>query len=130
MKKIGLPLLLSTVMMVGSAGAQEAPLSEAKKTTVLDTIAAYIEGDIAVKDRFFLKDPRTGEPLSLAYDHVHTGVKPHGEHYLACVDFTDEQGTLYDVDVVVSLEGETPKVTTVFLHKVDGEKVSGGPQAK
>ena len=50
------------------------------------------------------------EPLRLEFDYVHQGVKPHEDGYLACVDFKDAAGTVYDVDVVVSPSGATMAV--------------------
>lgn len=94
------------------------------REVVLDTIEDYVRHDIAVKEAFLVVDPRTGEPLRLTLDHVHQGVKPRGERYLACVDFQDDAGTIHDVDVVVDLDAERPRVIDVYLHKVDGETVA------
>ena len=122
---IAAPLLIvlttATAPLAASGSATEVP--ETLRKQVLRTIGEYVEQDIARKQQFLLLDPRTGKPLVLTFDHVHQGVKPHGDAYLACVDFRGPAGSLYDVDVVVDVSKEEPEVTEVFLHKVDGEKV-------
>lgn len=104
----------------GAAG----DVPEATRSQVLATIQEYVERDVALKGSFLIVDPRTGEPLKLAFDHVHQGVKPEGDGYLACVDFKDDTGKVYDVDVVVDVAREEPRVTAVHLHKVGGEAVA------
>jgi hypothetical protein len=67
-------------------------------------------------------DPRSGTPLRLAFDHVHEGVKAHTTGYVACVDFKDASGKIYDVDVVVGSDAR--RIQEVFLHKVDGKAIT------
>lgn len=98
------------------------PLSTALALTPLAAVTqGYVKQDVALKGGFLIFDPRTGNPLRLDFDYVHQGVKPHEDGYLACVDFKDAAGTVYDVDVVVSRSGTTVAVQKVFVHKIDGK---------
>lgn len=118
-------LSLASLSSIAHAGEDTKPdVATETREVVLDTIEDYVRRDVDLKEAFLVVDPRTGEPLKLAFDHVHQGVKPRGERYLACVDFRDDAGMLYDVDVVVDLDAERPRVTEVYLHKVDGEAVA------
>lgn len=105
--------------------AEEAPkLSDEQRATVLEAIESYVRQDSAIKGGFLVVDPHSSQPLMLTLDHVHSAVKPDGDRYLACVDLKDARGQLYDVDVVVALEGDSPRVEAVRMHKVDGKPIA------
>jgi hypothetical protein len=128
MKSKRLTLLATVLMAFGPAAmasAMEAPpLSDDQRQQVLDSIERYVQTDAAIKGTFLIVDPRSLKPLVLTFDHVHSTVKPAGDGYLACVDFRDASGRLYDVDVVVTLDGASPEVQTVRLHKVEGVAIT------
>ena len=120
--------LLLAIAIAPTADARPAENDEVDadtKARVLGAIEAYVKEDEALKEKFLVLDPRSDEPLvALSFDHVHAGVHPHEQGYRACVDFTDDAGDLYDVDVVVSLDDqEGSTVQKVWLHKVAGEAV-------
>lgn len=123
-------ITLLTVLCAAGAGlAEEAPkLSDEQRRAVLESIERYVEEDSAIKGRFLVVDPRTSAPIALTFDHVHDAVKPEGSQYLACVDLKDARGQLYDVDVVVALEGGSPRIAEVRLHKVDGKAIAAAPK--
>lgn len=119
-------LLLSIFLGVWSPLHSQTPINLDAETTkqALAAIDRYLQKDIEVKKSFLIVDPRSGEPVRLTFDHVHQGVKLHAKGYLACVDFTDAAGSLYDVDVVVGGSGSEMTVQEVFVHKVDGNPVT------
>lgn len=117
------PEEVATTEEVPGAGDPDAPEAPETSEAVRDAIERYVRHDVEVKGAFLMLDPRTGEPLELTFDHVHEGVNPKGDDYVACVDFRDASGRLYDVDLVVDLEGEEAEVTDISLHKVDGQAV-------
>lgn len=128
--RAGFRALLVALTLTALAGAAPAATQEepdaATQERVIAAIEDYVRQDVELKETFLIVDPRSGEPLKLAYDHVHEGIHPEGEGaWRACVDFTDAAGTLYDVDVVVEL-GERAEIDRVFVHKVDGEAIEGG----
>ncbi|HEX9722794.1 MAG TPA: hypothetical protein VGC53_00760 [Vicinamibacteria bacterium] len=106
------------------AGGPQTAIDETTKAQVLETIEAYVKGDAQVKEAFLILDRRNGEPLRLAFDHMHAGVEPHEEGYAACVDFKDASGTVYDVDIVIERGSDPLRVVKAFLHKVDGKEVA------
>jgi len=131
MKQTSTVLILALALAFGlfpyrsPAGAADgSEVDDATKTRVLRAIETYVREDQALKTKFLVLDPQSGQPLSLAFDHVHSGVHPHEKGYRACVDFKDEAGTLYDVDVVVAVEDDGDDVVrAVWVHKVAGEPV-------
>lgn len=114
-------LLATALVLVPLAAYAQGSISDETKKQALEAIERYVKQDVALKDGFLIADPRTGKPLRLEFDYVHQGVKPHEDGYLACVDFKDASGTVYDVDVVVSRSGATMAVEEVFVHKIDGK---------
>ena len=116
-------LVVAIAMAFSAAGlAAQGQVDEATKEKVKQAIEAYVQQDITMKGKFLLLDPRGGGPLALNYDHIHAGVDPHTDGYVACVDFTDNLGLVYDVDVVVQ-RGSELRVSEFILHKVDGKEV-------
>ena len=107
-----------------SPSGTQAEITETTKAQVIDAIEKYVEQDAQVKEAFLVLDPRNGEPLRLAFDHVHAGVEPHEKGYAACVDFKDRAGKVYDVDIVVGKTAKRMEVAKVFLHKVEGKAVT------
>lgn len=71
-------------------------------------------------------DPAGDGRLTLAFDHVHDGVKEtSGGRQVVCVDFKSADGTLYDVDFYVDraeASGEL-QVEDALIHKVNGKNV-------
>lgn len=126
--------LFPTVAILAFVGGAAASLAETPKPSererqqAVAAIERYVREDAAIKGSFLIVDPRSAQPLALTFDHVHSGVKPDGEGYLACVDFKDTRGRLYDVDVVVKLDGESAKVQAVRLHKVEGQSIAAEPK--
>jgi hypothetical protein len=71
-------------------------------------------------------DPNGEGRLTLAFDHVHEGVKAtEGGRHVVCVDFKGADGTVYDVDFYVD-RGESSAdlvVEDAVIHKVGGKNV-------
>ncbi len=71
-------------------------------------------------------DPSGDDQLTLAFDHVHDGVKAtEGGRQVVCVDFKGADGTLYDVDFYVdrSEGSDALLVEDTVIHKVSGKNV-------
>ena len=126
MKKrvFGTSLVLSIFLSALGLARGQTAIDEKTKKQARAAIEDYVKKDVELKQSFLLVDPRSGKPLQLTFDYVHGGVKPHAEGLLACVDFKDATGNVYDVDVVVASAGGEMAVKKVFLHKVDGEPVT------
>jgi len=114
-------LFLLNLAVSGFAGE----VDEATRKQVQGEIKSYVDRDTDVKGRFLILDPRSDEPLALTFDHVHEGVHPHDRGYVACVDFKDRTGKVYDVDFVIGKASGSDSfaVREVHLHKVDGKAV-------
>lgn len=91
---------------------------------VKKAIESYIVQDTQLRGAFFLRDPRDGAILRLSFDHVHEHISPaEGGTHSACVDFKDDSGQVYDVDVYMRQSGNTYQPAKLVLHKVNGEVV-------
>ena len=129
MKRLLFSTSLALLLLLGwvVVGFGQSPIPEKTEQQALEAIERYVKRDVELKDGFLIVDPRTKTPLRLEFDYVHTGVKSHPDGYLACVDFKDASGTVYDIDVVVAGSGEKMAVYDVFVHKVDGKMVDKKP---
>lgn len=105
-------------LLAACGGGKESAVPAAE---VKDAIAAHIRG---AGDTLTLTDPRVGAPVSMTFDHVHESVnETPGGRYVACVDFRDVDGTVYDVDYYVGREDGALRVEDLVLHKAAGESV-------
>ena len=122
-------LVLLRVFSVGvfaiggwSCGSGPPPLEDFDEAQVKATIEGYVNRDIGLRGAFFLRDPRDGSVLELTFDHVHETVHSVADSTrYACVDFKDQEGKVYDVDVYLRNTGA--EVARLVLHKVNGETV-------
>jgi len=116
---------LTALLAVGSAFAAEQAkeVDDQTRARVLAEIERYVTADVKLKRYFFLTDPRNDRTLRLTFDHVHEGVSAGDRNYAACVDFKDQAGKLYDVDIFVSLEEDRAQVEDIVLHKVEGNPI-------
>jgi 2-keto-3-deoxy-L-rhamnonate aldolase RhmA len=64
------------------ASATQTAIDETTKAHVRQAIEKYIERDAQLKEAFLIIDPRTEEPLRLAFDNVHAGVELHEKGYV------------------------------------------------
>jgi hypothetical protein len=122
-----LALVMGTLLILGigtpSAGEEKAPVDEGTKAKVRQEIERYVASDTLLKRYFFIIDPRSDKVLRLTFDHVHDGVSVHPMGYIACADFKDKAGKLYDVDIVVDATEEPARVREILLHKVEGKPI-------
>lgn len=125
MRVILATVVLTAFLAVGSAFAadQAKGVDDQTKARVRAEIEHYVTADVRLKRYFFLMDPRNDRTLRLTFDHVHEGVSAGDKGYAACVDFKDQAGKLYDVDIFVSLGEDKAQVEDVVLHKVEGKPI-------
>ncbi len=128
MKKLA--LVVGTLFLLGTgalyASDEKTTVDEGTKAKVRQEIERYVSSDTQLKKYFFIIDPRTDKVLRLTFDHVHDGVAAHPKGYVACADFRDKAGKLYDVDIVVDAASDTAQVREIYLHKADGKLISTG----
>ncbi len=125
MRKFG-PTIALMLLLSGQAGAARdtvEPVDEATKAKVRGAIENYVTTDVRLKKFFFLIDPRSNATLRLRFDHVHEDVSTSPKGYVACVDFKDRAGKVYDVDLTVRVDEESARVEEITLHKVNGKPV-------
>ena len=102
----------------GSADVVSAPTNE----DIRNAMTAYVTEQSAASGTFNVKDPDTGENVSLTLVNVHERVGRTGDYYYSCADFTNANtGDLYDLDLDVADNGGTLSVVEVRIHKVGGE---------
>ena len=89
------------------------------REAILKAMEQHIK-DLEVDGIFLHYDPVTDELLNLTFKKPHTGVATKGKLFAACVDFTDEEGILYDLDFLAVKEKDgSYKVLQAIVHAVD-----------
>ncbi|MBI4539399.1 MAG: hypothetical protein HY704_07820 [Gemmatimonadetes bacterium] len=104
-------------VMVMACGSPE---QQATAEAVRAAITAHIRAN---DDQLTVNDPRTGQPLILAFDYVHDGVEgTAGGRQVACVDYRAPDGTVFDIDYYVDPR-EGYQVEDVVVHLAGDEEV-------
>ncbi len=110
--------LLTTAVALAACGSPEADIPTEEDVPMEEVRTTIRESIRTEDDALTLVDPRSGEPLPLAFNYVHEGVsETPGGRYVACVDFLGPDGTAYDVDYYVARGAEEFRVEAVVLHK-------------
>lgn len=112
------PLILAACGGAAEEAGEVPPtVAEDVKSTVVERIQAY-------NDTIPIAHPETGERVELVFDHVHEEVAATpGGRYVACVDFLDPDGTVWDVDYYVGEQDGGYAVEDVLIHTIDDENV-------
>jgi hypothetical protein len=128
MKKFVALTLLVFFSVTLSVSAQDSAgtLNPKVKAETLDTIQKLMLKHIkdhAIKGIYLFYDAVTDELLRLKFKEAHSGVFAAGEEfYASCMHFTDSEGTLYDLDVLVAEEDGKFRVLQTIVHSVDEQK--------
>jgi len=101
---------------------------EITAASVADAVQAWIEQDRTLHGgATLLRDPVTGETLTLALQTVHRELlqQMEGGTYFTCAEFQGADGHAYDVDFVLKPEPKSPYQglwpVEVAVHAVDGK---------
>lgn len=113
-------IAVSCILVLAACGAEDGTMVPA------DDVRSKIESTIhAQGDSLALEDPRTGEPVILRFDHVHEEVEATaGGRWVACVDYVDPDGTVWDIDYYVddTAAGEY-RIEDIVIHAIGDETV-------
>ena len=90
---------------------------------VKEMVSSWV-AERAGDDGVFDVPPRGGQDVAGTMGDFHTVHQNDADTYTVCVDFADGDDT-YDVDFFVDRTVEGLTVRDVFLHKINGEAVSG-----
>jgi len=119
----GATLATLALALIALAGCAD----ETAQQTTPEAVRAAAEAHAqASGGQMSFDDPSGDGRLTLAFDHVHEGVKQtSGGRQVVCVDYRSTDGTLYDVDFYVDREEASGElvVEDAVLHKVSGKNV-------
>jgi hypothetical protein len=89
---------------------------------IAETIVDWVEE--RSEEGIFDIPPRGGHDVAGALGEFHTVHQKDADTYTVCVDFIDGD-IVYDVDFFVDRKIDGLKVRDAYLHKINGEVVSG-----
>ena len=118
-------LILTTLLILfsnHSFGADDPSIKKSLKLRVQEAMTEHINhsSDSNGKYRIFDANNKTVEKLIMT--KLHAGVVKKGDLYVSCADFTDKDGTKYDVDFFVASNRGKLKVVEAIVHSKDGKK--------
>jgi len=75
-----------------------------------------------IKGQYMIYDSNKGELKRLKMTKLHNGIVRKGEFFVSCADFEDQEGKIYDLDFLVSPNGEGHRVIQTIIHAENGIK--------
>lgn len=117
MKKLLILTLIAVFSFTFAAMA-----AKPEKEPVLKALQEFIDAQI-IDGAFPLYDAVTDDLLLLSFKEIHDAtMRLNGGFIATCADFTDKDGTVYDIDFLVAEKGDGYRVLQAVVHSVDGEK--------
>lgn len=114
-------LLALAALGVAASAADDPSIKGDKRTAIQAAMQEHIDRN-SVEDRYVLYDAVTDDVLKLRLIRLHDGIVKKGDYYVSCADFTDHDGTEFDLDfLVVEADGRFRALQGV-VHKADGVK--------
>ncbi|MEQ9618959.1 MAG: hypothetical protein RIG61_07265 [Deltaproteobacteria bacterium] len=118
---LGTILLFITGLVMPAAAADDPNISGDLRENIHSAMSSHVESNTYDGD-YIIYDAVEGKLLELEFKDLHSGIVKKGNFYVSCADFTDDDGTLYDIDfLVVEKQGQL-KVIEALVHSVSGKK--------
>ena len=125
--KITLSALCFTIVVMASLAWAEHPgVATAHRDSFQNAMAMHIE-EVTEQNgngMYPVFDPETKTVVQLKFKEFHDSVKIRGKetpYFISCADFTAEDGTLYDLDFLVSPQYG---IVGTLVHSKNGEYIS------
>ena len=125
--KITLSALCFTIVLMASLAWAEHPgVATTHRDAIQKAMAMHIEEVTGQNGNgmFPVFDPDTKTVVQLKFKEFHDSVEIKGRkspYFVSCADFTAEDGTLYDLDFLVS---GTYGVVATLVHSKNGDHIS------
>jgi hypothetical protein len=105
------------------AGAPQAAMTEATMSSVSSGLKEFISGYSAKSPdkKFHMPYQRKDLALDLVKVHDDRFSSLGGNKYFACVDMKGADGRMYDIDFLMTVQGDKLTVTQTSVHKINGK---------
>jgi hypothetical protein len=104
-------------------GAPQAVMTEATMSSVSGGLKEFISGYAAksADKKFHMPFQRKDLALDLVRVHDDRFSSLGGNKYFACVDMKGKDGTMYDIDFLMTVQADKLTVTETAVHKINGK---------
>ena len=104
-------------------GAPQAVMTEATMSSVSAGLKEFISGYAAksADKKFHMPFQRKDLALDLVRVHDDRFSSLGGNKYFACVDMKGKDGTMYDIDFLMTVQADKLTVTETAVHKINGK---------
>ncbi|MEK9142902.1 MAG: hypothetical protein AAB308_17755 [Nitrospirota bacterium] len=114
-------LALYVVLGEVGVGAAEQRIEVQTQANVMSALKSHIEGN-SVDGKYIIYDAVVGKLKKLKFDKVHEGMMKNHGFYVSCADFVDDDGSKYDLDLLVADKGGSFQVVETVVHAINGKK--------
>jgi hypothetical protein len=116
----------------GRTGASQAVMTEATMSNVSGGLKEFISGYSAksADKKFHMPFQRKDLALDLVKVHDDRFSSLGGNKYFACVDMKGKDGTMYDIDFLMTVQADKLTVTETAVHKINGKPLYNWKQEK
>lgn len=121
MRKLLLAAFAAVLLAVPAlASMQTIDLAPGEEAAIQKAMTTFVQ-DHTVKGHYVMYDALGAGFVPLTFKLIHPGVRMIGGFYVSCLDFVDADGTLYDIDLMVSKNDKGFVVQQDVVHGVGGK---------
>jgi hypothetical protein len=116
----------------GSKGAPQAAMTQATMSSVSTGLKEFINGYAAKSADKKFHMPYQRKDLALDPVRVHDDrfSSLGGNKYFACVDMKGNDGTIYDIDFFMLVQGDKLTISETSVHKINGKPLYNWKEEK
>ena len=110
-------IFVANIVVAGNDASIKGELRSNIKAAMLTYVT-----ENTIKGQYVIYDSKKGELKRLKMTKLHDGIVKKGEFFVSCADFVDQQGKVYDLDFLVSPNGNGHRVIQAIIHAENGNK--------
>jgi len=104
-----------------SFGADDPGIKGQTRTGIQSAMKSHIDENV-FNGKYLVYDAVEGKLKQLTLKKLHEGIVKKAEYYVSCADFVDNQGNLYDLDLLVVQQSGDFRVLETVVHSINGNK--------
>ncbi|MFQ5930990.1 MAG: hypothetical protein ACE5MM_01140 [Nitrospiraceae bacterium] len=113
--------VLVFVFSTMSFGADDPSIKGETRMGIQSAMKSHIDENV-FNGKYLVYDAVEGKLKQLTLKKLHEGIVKKAEYYVSCADFVDNQGNLYDLDLLVVQQSGDFRVLETVVHSINGNK--------
>lgn len=104
-----------------SFGADDPSITGNTREGIQSAMKSHIDENV-FNGKYLVYDAVEGKLKQLTLKKLHEGIAKKADYYVSCADFVDNQGNLYDLDLLVVQQSGDFRVLETVVHSINGNK--------